>query len=307
MADNAMPARDANESAIDRKSTGLDILDAERIVAALSPSAKTALATLDVIATIDSTNSELLRRRTARDGTSVLFAERQTGGRGRHGRLWVSPPACNLYVSVARYFALDLARLGGLSIVVGVAAAEALRGLGLDAIALKWPNDLVVADGDRLHKLGGVLIESDGLRDGAVRAVIGLGLNVRMAEAASTSAAVVEHANAIDQPWTDVRSVLGAGTPTRNAIAAAVLDTLLPALAAFERDGLAPTLERYASFDALRGRTVETHGGAQPMIGVADGIADDGALRLSTAAGVILLRAGEVSVRPRDVSMWSVR
>ncbi len=282
--------------------TALDALEATRIVDALSLTTSTSLATLDVVATIDSTNSELLRRHTARDGAAVLFAERQTGGRGRQGRHWVSPPSCNLYVSIARYFDVDLARLGGLSIVVGVAVAEALRGLGLDAIGLKWPNDLVVADGDRLRKLGGVLIESDGLRDGTVRAVIGLGLNVRMAEAASTSAAVVEDSNTIDQPWTDVRSLLGPRTPRRNMIAAAVLDALLPALAVFERDGLAPTLERYPSFDALHGRTVETHGGAQSTIGVSDGLTHDGALRLRTVAGETLLRAGEVSVRPRSVS-----
>jgi BirA family transcriptional regulator, biotin operon repressor / biotin---[acetyl-CoA-carboxylase] ligase len=103
---------------------------------------------------------------------------------------------------------------------------------------------------------------------------------------------------AIDQPWTDIRSELGARTPSRNAIAAAALEALLPALAAFERDGLAPTLGRYLHFDALRGQSSETRGGAEPLFGIADGLADDGALRLRTASGEVLLRAGEVSVRP---------
>lgn len=298
-----MPLRDAIDAVCD-KGIEADALDATRISHALSPTVRAAMATLDVVASIDSTNSELLRRAAARDGASVLFAEQQTGGRGRHGRAWVSPPACNLYVSVARHFACDIARLGGLSLVVGVAVAEALLSLGLDAIALKWPNDLVIADGAQLRKLGGVLIESGGARDsgepiksgasGAIRAVIGLGLNVRMANADDNT----EASAAIDQPWTDIGSQLGARTPSRNTIASAVLDALLPALGVFERDGLAPTLQRYPHFDALRGQPLETRGGAEPLLGIAEGLTDDGALRLRTASGEVLLRAGEVSVRP---------
>jgi BirA family transcriptional regulator, biotin operon repressor / biotin---[acetyl-CoA-carboxylase] ligase len=286
--------------------TGIDAdaLDATRMLRALSPTAHAALTMLEVVASIDSTNSELLRRDTAHNGASVLFAEQQTGGRGRQGRVWVSPPACNLYVSVAHHFGCGIARLSGLSLVVGVAVAEALQSLGLDSIALKWPNDMVIADGAQLRKLGGVLIESGGIRGsgvsiesgagGAIRAVVGLGLNVRMANADDNAGASA----AIDQPWTDVRSQLGARTPSRNAIAAATLERLLPAFAVFERDGLAPFLQRYADFDALRGLMLETRGGAEPLVGIADGIADDGALRLRTARGDVLLRAGEVSVRP---------
>ncbi len=323
MADEPMPSQDETDAGIGTgiskgSSTGTgidnDALEATRILHALSPTGLAALAMLEVVESIDSTNSELLRRDTARDGASVLFAEQQTGGRGRQGRVWVSPPACNLYVSIARHFVGDIARLGGLSLVVGVAVAEELQTLGLDRIRLKWPNDLVIpygaaaddatANGAHLRKLGGVLIESGGLRDGGVRAVIGLGLNINMSgllhPALELSDADAAHAriDTIDQPWADLRSQLGARTPSRNAIAVAVLDALLPALAAFERDGLAPTLHRYPRFDALRGQTIETRGGAEPLFGIADGLADDGALRLRTSTGDVLLRAGEISVRP---------
>src|SRR3546814_18778035 len=73
-------------------------------------------------------------------------------------------PYTTLFRSLARRFDGGLARLGGLSLVAGVAAAEALHALGLDAVRLKWPNDLVVVDGGRpgsspgqvLRKLGGL-------------------------------------------------------------------------------------------------------------------------------------------------------
>lgn len=290
-----------------------DTLDRNAIAQALSPNARGALAALEVVTSIDSTNSELLRRDTARMGASVLFAEHQTGGRGRQGRVWVSPPACNLYLSIARHFVGPVSRLGGLSIAVGVATAEALRALGLDAVGLKWPNDVVIADGARLRKLGGILIESGGGRDGAVRAVIGLGLNVRMSETSiserplsqptngDAAPAIDPHADivAIDQPWTDLRAQLGARTPSRNMIAAALLDALLPALERVDRDGSADAIARYARYDALLGRAVTWDDGAHD--GMAEGLDDDGALRVRTADGATrALRAGDVRVRPRD-------
>lgn len=291
-----------NADAHDANAPDTDALDVDKIAQTLSSKARAALAALDVVADIDSTNSELLRCETDRVGATALFAEHQTGGRGRQGRVWVSPPGCNLYVSIARHFAGSAARLGGLSVAVGVATADALRALGLDAIGLKWPNDLVIADGARLLKLGGILIESDGARDDAVRAVIGLGLNVRMSEVLMPEATMTEpHANiaAIDQPWTDLRSQHGADIPSRNAIAASMLNALLPALEAFDRDGLGDAIARYARYDALRGRAVTWDDGAQT--GTADALDDDGALRVRTAGGETLaLRAGEVRVRPRD-------
>lgn len=252
-------------------------------------SAMSRIASLDIVDNIDSTNSELLRRETPAQGIAALFAEHQTGGRGRQGRTWASPPGSNLYLSVARCFDGTLARLGGLSLVAGIAAAEALRALGADTVRLKWPNDLVTIDGDALRKLGGVLVEA-GLQDGRPRAVVGLGVNVRM----PTTAAVD-----IDQPWTDLLALLGETLPARNRVAAAVLATLADALERFDAEGLAPFVPRFAALDALHDAAVTATLGERTFAGVAAGIADDGALRLRTDDGEQLLRAGEVSVRRR--------
>jgi BirA family biotin operon repressor/biotin-[acetyl-CoA-carboxylase] ligase len=145
-----------------------DALDATALRARLSPSTAARYVAIDVVDAIDSTNSELLRRRTPERGIVALFAERQSGGRGRQGRVWASPPGENLYLSLARGFDGALSRLGGLSLAVGVAVAEALRDLGASGVALKWPNDLVVDDGSVLRKLGGILVEA-GLQDGRAR------------------------------------------------------------------------------------------------------------------------------------------
>jgi BirA family transcriptional regulator, biotin operon repressor / biotin---[acetyl-CoA-carboxylase] ligase len=268
-------------------------LDAASLHAILPTTVQARIATLDALDTIDSTNSELLRRPTSAHGIDVLFAERQTDGRGRQGRTWASPPGSNLYLSLARCFngGVDgtLARLGGLSLVVGIAAAEALRALGADSVGVKWPNDLVADDDDDLRKLGGVLIEG-GLQQGRPRAVIGLGLNVQMPKTVVDS---------IDQPWTDLHALLGGALPSRNAIAAAVLTALVEAIDRFDDEGLAPFLPRFDALDALRDADISARIGTVVHTGIADGVADDGALRLRTCDGEMLLRAGEVSVRKR--------
>ena len=270
----------------------MDALDADAIRAQLPADARAAFAAIEVVDEIDSTNSELLRRRTPTAGIVALFAERQHGGRGRQGRAWASPPGANLYLSLARTFDGDFTRLGGLSLAVGVAVAETLHALGARTVALKWPNDLVTDDGGTLRKLGGLLIEG-GLQDGRPRAVIGLGLNVRMPAGAAA---------AIDQPWTDLDALLGDAALPRAIVAGRLLDALSAALRSFDADGLRPFLPRYELFDALRDLPVTAWIGEREVAGTAMGIDDDGALVLRTEAGLQPLRAGEVSVRRRAPS-----
>ncbi len=261
----------------------LELLDAAAIRAALTAPARTELAGLEIAWSLVSSNTTLLQRPAPTQGSEVLLAERQTGGRGRRGRVWASPLAAHLYLSVARSFQGGLGRLGGLSLAAGVAVAEALRSAGFATVGLKWPNDLL-ADG---RKLGGLLVEGGGEFAGPARAVIGLGLNVAMPAATAAD---------IDQPWTDLTR-LADGAVSRNAIAATVLSQLLPALALFDAEGLAPFLPRYAALDLLAGRAVRIDDGGQVREGVALGLAEDGALRVAFADGEQPVHAGDVSVR----------
>lgn len=265
----------------------LDWLDMGAVTGMLAEDARNELAGLEVAWSLDSTNSELLRRPFPEKGTTALLAERQTGGRGRRGREWASPLAAHLYLSLARQFGGGLARLGGLSLVAGVAAAGALHEAGFAGVRLKWPNDLVVVRPQGLHKLGGLLVEGAGEHAGPARAVIGLGVNVRMPAA---------HAARIGQPWTDLQS-LSAAPVSRNRMAALLLSHLLPALRRFDAEGLAPFLDRYAALDVLAGREVDVHAAEGVRRGVACGIADDGALRVRIDGAERRVHAGEVSVR----------
>lgn len=272
----------------------LGLLDAAGIITALPAAARAELdgdRALQVAWTVDSTNTRLLRQPAPERGCAVLLAEQQSAGRGRRGRAWASPLAAHLYLSVARRFRGGLGRLGGLSLVAGIAAAEALAELGLP-VRLKWPNDLVVGgdDGAPLRKLGGLLVEGGGEHAGPVRAVIGLGLNVRMPAAAAA---------AIDQPWCDLAGLMDQ-VPDRNRLAAALLGRLLPALRRFDEAGLAPFLAQHAAFDALAGREVVVEDGGCRLAGTALGLAADGALQVGVAGGgTRVFHTGEVSVRAR--------
>ena len=268
----------------------LVLLDPDAIRARLAEGPRRALAGLEVAWTIESTNSALLARETPERGAAVLLAERQTGGRGRRGRAWASPLAANIYLSLARRFGGGLARLAGLSLVAGVAAVEALHDLGFDGVRLKWPNDVVVAAPDGgLRKLGGLLVEGGGEGGGPARAVVGLGLNVAMPAA---------QAAAIDQPWADLAGLAGGAAPSRNEVVAALLDRWLPAFDAFDAEGLAPFLPRYARLDALAGRAVRVHAADAVRDGTALGLAADGSLQVRDAQGAVFaVHAGDVSVR----------
>lgn len=265
----------------------LDLLDAAALRDALPAPVAAGVAGLEVAWSIDSTNSELLRRGAPAQGASLLLAERQTAGRGRRGRPWRSPLGANLYLSLARRFEGGLARLGGLSLVAGIAVAEALHALGATRTRLKWPNDLVVEDGPGLRKLGGLLVEGGGEHGGPASAVIGIGLNVAMPPTAAAG---------IDQPWTDLAAI-GCTLP-RTHIAAAVIAQLVPALERFDRDGFAPFAARWPAFDCLRDRPARL----QLPTGEEDvhvlGLGEGGALRVRGADGRERdVHAGEVSLR----------
>ena len=261
-----------------------DLLDADRLRAALPGQAAGGPVAVEVAWSLDSTNSELWRR-PAPAGCQVLLAERQTAGRGRLGRAWVSPLSAQVCLSLRRRFDGGLARLEGLSLVAGVAVAEALHALGFDQAGLKWPND-VVADG---AKLAGLLVECRGERTGAVQVVLGVGINVRLPSGEAAS---------IDQAWTDLARLAAPGQPpSRNEVAIAVLERLLQALDVFDRDGLAPFLARYRALDRLLGRQIRIVAGRQAIAGRALGIAIDGGLRVATCDGEQVFHGGEVSVR----------
>jgi BirA family biotin operon repressor/biotin-[acetyl-CoA-carboxylase] ligase len=124
---------------------------------------------------LGSTNDEALAlARSGEIGPLFVVAKSQTGGRGRQGRVWSSPPG-NLFASFLLSDPAPLVLLPQLGFVAGVALAQALRALlgGDERLRLKWPNDILF-DG---AKLAGLLLESTTLPGGRIACVIGFGVN----------------------------------------------------------------------------------------------------------------------------------
>lgn len=271
-----------------RLATPLELLDAERIRTTLSDSGRARLSRLDIHPLIDSTNSELMRLATegAPPG-SVCLAERQTAGRGRRGREWVSPFGVNAYLSLLWRYPFAPSNLGGASLAIGAALADVLSGLGAEGVALKWPNDLLW----RRRKLAGLLLEVAGESQGPCHLVVGLGLNLRM---------TAGQGSAIDQPWASLEEALGAATVGRNALVARLLEVLMEALDRYGREGLAPFLTRWRAHDAYLGEPVRLLISERVIEGIHAGVGEDGSLLLDTQDGRRAFQAGEVSLRPLE-------
>lgn len=270
-----------------RLAAGVSALDARRIDAELSAGVRARLESLDVEWSLESTNTRLLEAiPPAANRAAVVLAEHQWGGRGRRGRSWVAPPGGAICLSLGWQYPDMPADLSALTLVLGLAAVKSLQSLGIQGLRLKWPNDLITAQG----KLGGILVEMRAEAGGPVQVVAGFGLNVRLDQAARE--AVSATGNTAD----DIQS-RSATTPDRNRIVATLLEHLIPALADFPRAGLTPHLEDWNASDALMGQEVRIENQGEITRGIARGIDAHGALLVETPGEVRRFISGEVTVR----------
>ncbi len=242
----------------------------------------------EVLETTDSTNSEAERRLAeGAEAPFVVLARRQTAGRGRLGRAWQSDRADNLYLSLAFRPFLPLDRLGPFTVWMGLAVCEHLAEAHGAELGLKWPNDLLDARG---RKVAGMLTEARVDADAVRDLVFGLGLNLEgpgkdwPAELRRKAGGLRE---AADKPLDP------------SATAAGVLAALERAWERFEAGDFTSDFRKQAARrDCLRGKAVKVTLRGEPLGGTAEGIEDDGALRLKLANGKLMrVASGEVTLR----------
>jgi BirA family biotin operon repressor/biotin-[acetyl-CoA-carboxylase] ligase len=240
---------------------------------------------IECLARTGSTNADLLQRLPHLDSPLLLVAEEQTAGRGRAGRSWLAEPHASLTFSLAwPFFRRDISGLLGLPLAVGVAVADTLAGFGV-AASLKWPNDVQLGQA----KLGGILIETGSVQRAGYRqpwAVIGIGLNIAL-----TPPMLAE----IGHEAAQMPQLLG----RRNAVLGALAARLAQVLPRFDADGFAPFADGWNRLHAHAGQQVcIVDQGAVLQQGLAAGVDVNGCLLLDTAAGRIVITAGDVSLRP---------
>ena len=274
---------------------------------------------VEVLPSIDSTNTELMRRAHAgRTEPTLLVALQQSAGRGRLGRQWHSLAGDSLTFSLG--IALAPQDWQGLSLALGLAVAQALHA----DIAIKWPNDLWWQG----RKLAGILVETASMdalvhasvpvpvpawAQGAARyCVIGIGINLRTPPAdglrtppVGLDALAAALGAAAPDPAAPQTLAFPAATPrTAAQTLEAIALPLLRAVLAFEQLGFAPFQADYNARDALRGTQVlaeQANAAKAPIEGVARGVDRVGALLVHTAFGVEKISSAEVSIRPAPV------
>lgn len=263
--------------------TPLTLLDPVEIEQ-LSPSVGWPVSVHD---SIDSTNAEALRAiERLQPAPFLVLAERQTAGRGRRGRKWASPFAENLYYSLVLRIEGGMRQLEGLSLVVGLAVMQALRGLGIPEVGLKWPNDVLVGR----KKIAGILLELVGDPADVCHVVLGIGINVNM-----------QGTDEVDQQWTSMRLESGR-VFDRNHLVAEIGVMLRKYLELHQAGGFSAVQDEWEQNHLWQGRAVSLVAGVTKIDGEVLGIDSQGALRLKVGGVEKVFSGGELSLRLRDDS-----
>ena len=210
---------------------------------------------------------------------AVVIAESQGGGRGRFGRVWLSPPGGNVYLSVILY--PSRAVLRKLVVASSLAVCHALERVAGLHCGIKWPNDILVNG----QKASGILIESSSLEDRVQYAIAGIGINVT---------ADLRYNKNLIMPATCVEAEAG-GRVSRIELVAVLLEEIDLLYGMVKRD--VDLIEEWSGLLVNIGRKVALQQGDRRLEGIARGVDSEGSLLLQTDDGrVHALTSGEVTL-----------
>jgi BirA family biotin operon repressor/biotin-[acetyl-CoA-carboxylase] ligase len=241
---------------------GIDLLDAQYLKQAFPQLG------VEVFDAISSTNDYCLSlTKNAFEQPVLCLAEQQSKGRGRQSKVWQSPFAANVYMSLLYRFEQAMSHMAGLTLAVGLCIAELLTQTGVKDVAVKWPNDVYVGG----KKIAGILTEVVGDALGPTDVVIGIGLNVRMP---------LEANNYIDQAWTDCQTACPLKL-SRTQWAEQLTRQLLHTIDIFAQYGLAAFLLKWQQYDYLQGQSMTILHSGQSINTQGCGITHEGYLRIA--------------------------
>lgn len=216
------------------------------------------------------------------EGT-VVIADEQTGGRGRRGRTWLSPPSENLYLSVILKPEISPEATAVLTLMSAVACAEALKNFSSLPLSLKWPNDLTIAD----RKIGGILAETRTDPGRVTAVVIGIGININQDISALPPG--------IREIATSLKNETGVAW-SRTDIAVEILHGMDKWYSILIETGKKAVIEACLDLSSTIGRTVSVTTDNNIFTGIAENINNEGRLLVRSSNGTLTeINSGDVT------------
>ncbi len=235
-------------------------------------------------AVLDSTNR--LAMELGRDGAvegTLVVADQQTQGRGRQGRVWVSPPGLNLYCSVLLRPAIAIAKLSQLTLLTGLVLAETLVAMGVADVVIKWPNDILIKG----RKMAGILAEMATDGEHLRFVIIGVGVNLNGCAAdfpSDVAERAITLAEILHKPI------------NRSLFLAEFLQVFTTWYDHYLQAGFAVVRRRWLMHAHLEGRLVEVSMPSGVMVGEAVDMDQDGFLLVKQKEGTVSrVVAGDVA------------
>ena len=232
----------------------------------------------------DSTNRRIVSIEND-NGYTLLLAEFQNAGQGRRAKQWFSPLGENIYLSI-KFSLVDNHNAHFIPLLTAVSICKALQMLGISGCMIKWPNDIFLNG----KKLGGILVESRFNQVSGFEIVVGIGLNINM-----------KVNNQIDQLWTSLINEYQ-NHFDRNRVLSVLLSSMISSykqLSAFDFDKFH---NDWKKMDFLYGKTVQIFEENNCYTAIAQGIANDGALVVTTDTGKKHVYSAEVSVKTTQLN-----
>lgn len=258
-------------------------LDGAEIQALLTNLGQNKIDSVEVLQSVDSTNSHLLGQQTEVGRARLCAAEAQSAGRGRRGNEWLCAPHKNIMMSVSWGFSHWPNSITGLGLAVALVITERLNEDYDLNVKIKWPNDLMIND----RKLGGILIDVAGEAGGVCNVIVGLGLNVHQPDWSGSDNSYA---------WQDLYS-LGIQI-NRNELIAKLVNDLLGMLGGFELSGFAPLAPIWNQHSSYAGKTISVGNGNHQIVGEMQGVDLNGALIVEDSLGAThIFSESNVSVR----------
>lgn len=233
---------------------------------------------------VDSTNDYAKRiALSAREGTTVI-AEKQTGGKGRMGRRWVSPPGTGIWMTLILKPKLHPSKVYQITQAIAVAVSEALwETCGLKA-GIKWPNDIIVNG----KKICGILTEMSAEPDLVYYIVVGIGINV--------NTGLEDIPDEIKDKASSLKVELGKNI-SRKELLVRVAEHIEEVYRRFVSEGFGAIVYDCNRLSVVLDREVEVTSTSRTYRGKALKIREDGVLLIETEHGIEEILSGDVSVR----------